>query len=138
MTTAITTTDWGQTARNQGWERPPLLPVLHCALVFFGRNASHIFSGTTQLGVQQFSWNPRQKVSALLKAHILTQGIKHFFIQAEVPGLSHPVSAAHTHTPLRSSQDKAGCCMEQLPEPLRGSNCLSENKALDWTVGCTM
>lgn len=97
-TTMPTTPVWGQTARNQGWKRLPLLPsLLLCPWAFLGRNAFHI-SQEPWSCEYSFSWKQRQKVPASLMAGSHSHSENQAFLPL-------PVSAVPTPS-LKPNQDR--------------------------------
>lgn len=104
--TTMTTPIWGQTARNLGWKRPPLLPSHHlCPWVFFWQEHFTYFLRSQVAVSRVFPGNTEREGSCF--PHVLPQGIRHFF----------PLPVWAVPTPA-SDQVKTGrAATWSLPEP---------------------
>lgn len=109
----------GPNCQKPGWERPHLLPVLYCALVFFGRNASHFLRNHTAGSTAVFL-EPKVEGFCSPYGRLMFSLRKASISSSKRRCLARPFLFQQLiHIPLQPSQDKGGCCVEQLHEPLR-------------------
>lgn len=109
-------------------EHPLTSPPLR--LGFLGQECSRMSSGTTQLWAQQFSWH-RAGGSCFPMAHVLIQDSS--LSSSKQRHLACPFPFLQLPPPASATKRRAATWGASL-SPLMSAECLSDNKALDWTV----